>query len=121
MQLFVLQIINVHLKYYKIQAFVTFEDHGYILFEIFFVVSELYFSVNQGKYKLNRIVEEELIIFRVNAKNKNFKNIHERNHFHGICKLFLNVDSYFRSMMKFETNITQYLKIYHNKNRLNTL
>ena len=82
--------------------------------------SEIFFSINQEKYRFHRIVDY-LIIFTLSTTNKNFKINHERRYFHGICKLFLDRNSYFRSMMKFETNITQYLKIYHNKNRLNTL
>ena len=88
--------------------------------EIRKIFCTLFFSFNQENYRFHRIVDY-FIIFTLAATNKNFKIIHERSYFHGICELFLDLNSYFRTMMKFETNITQYLKIYHNKNKLNTL
>ena len=88
-------------------------------------ISEIGFSIlyvfyQSKKYRFHRIVDY-LIKFTLYVTNMNFKINHERKYFHGICKLFLDLKSYFPTMMKFETNITQYLKIYHNKNKLNTL
>ena len=93
------QIINLFSKLFRIHKF---------------------FSINQEKYTFHRIVDY-LSISTLSVTNKNFMINHERSYFHGICELFLDLNSYFRTMMKFETNITQYLKIYHNKNKLNTL
>ena len=58
------------------------------------------FSINQEKYRFHRIVDY-LIIFTLSTTNKNFMINHERSYFHGICKLFLDLNSYFRTMMKF--------------------